>query len=656
MQKHPLSIALVLSAVALSAGVGVRIGMFAPITAQLQGGSYPPSGSELPSCGNGTCDAGETIPPYGGSICFSDCRCGDGRCDAHEKSGSGMFCPMDCGDECGDGMFGATETCDDGNRVDGDGCNKDCGYECGDGVRDTNAADGYSELCDGEFGCVNDCQFMEGPGISDETSTGSTVCKPYDPAFNDVDADRVNVVFVGAGISGTGELVNGIRISSEHIASLEPFASAKDKLQFWYVDEIRPLGPGTDDYTKSCLESCASNVSCPELRKQYVNILCNRECLSHADFDGVAHVSYPNLVENPGTFSHEFGHQFGELPDEYVMEGVTADWTKRPSCAPSLEKAREWWGSLAGKEDPLLGTVGYHRGCSYDDTNYRPDLGPGNVMWVGAPWYGYGELIHQPYIKRKLDTYSGYSPRAAKQTAGFWRRLFAQVLPPPSVPAETAMRLTLRRQDDGAYDILSAEVTAVPYGVKPTMQSGMSVTVMLGDASYTQTFSPNRVSIAEEFSDPNEIHFGSFEEIPLETVSVDVGLGDTPQDVDMAGLRTVIVPCDDNDESGDNDCPAPMYRGEPIEMSALDAASSVSSRSVPFSSDAASSVVMPAFSSSNPAFVSSAASSQSSAALMVHAAASDDGMGWQMVLATVLIGLSLGALADYAWSKRKGNG
>lgn len=43
----------------------------------------------------------------------------------------------DFGDVCGDGRAGATEACDDGNLVSGDGCRSDCTREvCGDGILD----------------------------------------------------------------------------------------------------------------------------------------------------------------------------------------------------------------------------------------------------------------------------------------------------------------------------------------------------------------------------------------------------------------------------------------------------------------------------------------------------------------------------------------
>jgi cysteine-rich repeat protein len=34
-----------------------------------------------------------------------------------------------CASACGDGMLAATEECDDGNRVSGDGCSSDCRHE-----------------------------------------------------------------------------------------------------------------------------------------------------------------------------------------------------------------------------------------------------------------------------------------------------------------------------------------------------------------------------------------------------------------------------------------------------------------------------------------------------------------------------------------------
>jgi hypothetical protein len=77
-----------------------------------------PAGESCPgtTCGNGTCDAGETY-----ATCPEDCPCGNGTCDAGETYAT---CPEDC--PCGNG------TCDAGETYAT--CPEDC--LCGNGICD----------------------------------------------------------------------------------------------------------------------------------------------------------------------------------------------------------------------------------------------------------------------------------------------------------------------------------------------------------------------------------------------------------------------------------------------------------------------------------------------------------------------------------------
>jgi hypothetical protein len=108
--------------------------------------------STIPSCGNGTCDFGESI-----GNCVADCSlCGDHFCSGPE---SVTDCPQDCS-VCGDGLCTGTETiascvgdcttCGDG-QCTGDetlaNCPADCSI-CGDGMC-TGAETAVS--------CVADC-------------------------------------------------------------------------------------------------------------------------------------------------------------------------------------------------------------------------------------------------------------------------------------------------------------------------------------------------------------------------------------------------------------------------------------------------------------------------------------------------------------------
>ena len=114
-----------------------------------------------PRCGDGTtqaasgeqCDNGFNVTDYVKHPTATDCApsckkprsCGDGvidfpfeQCDrgvANTNSGAYGSCTQECtiGPRCGDGILQAPagETCDDGNRVNGDGCSAACTKEMG---------------------------------------------------------------------------------------------------------------------------------------------------------------------------------------------------------------------------------------------------------------------------------------------------------------------------------------------------------------------------------------------------------------------------------------------------------------------------------------------------------------------------------------------
>jgi large repetitive protein len=74
---------------------------------------------------------------------------------------------------CGDGATAASEGCDDGNNIDGDGCSASCQVEtsmgvCGDGTLDEGEACDDGNTDDGD-GCSSTCQTETGPMCGDGT-------------------------------------------------------------------------------------------------------------------------------------------------------------------------------------------------------------------------------------------------------------------------------------------------------------------------------------------------------------------------------------------------------------------------------------------------------------------------------------------------------
>lgn len=128
-------------------------------------------------CSGGTCPADEDLPDTttcddanpltsGESCDVGVCSCAPGACDFN----------------CGDGVQDATEECDDGDNIDGDGCSALCTNEagCGNGVTDSG------ETCD-DGGNVN------GDGCSSRCQVEATQSKDQQKCINIVNGLTVKI-------------------------------------------------------------------------------------------------------------------------------------------------------------------------------------------------------------------------------------------------------------------------------------------------------------------------------------------------------------------------------------------------------------------------------------------------------------------------------
>ncbi len=531
--------------------------------------------SKCDQCGNGKvfgteqCDDGNTdyCKLDGNGVCHND-GC-DSNCTVQFDwacSGSPSSCTYLCGNGRLDGQDKQypDETCDDGNNVSGDGCSEVCFSECGDGIQDIDATDGYFEECDGQEGCGADCKWTT------PTATGKA-CAPLDPDFNDIRADRVNVVFIGKGLPSVGALRGVATNAKKELQYYEPYKSTKQKIQFWYLPQMQ-TGAGGGEGDEPIYPYCQTNATCPEIPNAFRNILCIRKGISQASY--AATWLDANQIFGWGSLmTHEFGgHMFGLLTDEYdettepkdkykklvqYIERFTGskNWPRQPNCAPDEETARKWWGSFEGQDDGqnmhmengqyVHGVVGYYKGCSYIATNIRPTFT--SVMNGRAGWLGFGP-VNESWIRNRLSKYSGAVP-GKTQAAISW---FAQLLGvTSSAEQETAAEVVLDRQSDGTYAVGSVAFKEILWGVKPSFADGMAVSLAIDGKTYTQTFFP------EEFV----FHAGQ-ESKPVDHVTVRIGLGD----LSLAAAQTLpheitVQPCSSSDADTNNDCPPPMYRG-----------------------------------------------------------------------------------------------
>jgi V8-like Glu-specific endopeptidase len=132
------------------------------------------------TCGNGTCDAGET-----NANCPADCKpvCGNSVCETGENN---LTCPADCQPVCGNGVCETGET----NAT----CAKDCKAVCGNGTCETGETNAT---------CAADC-----PPVC-----GNAVCETGETKLNcAVDCDTDGTLWLACSASGacpTGQACYG---------------------------------------------------------------------------------------------------------------------------------------------------------------------------------------------------------------------------------------------------------------------------------------------------------------------------------------------------------------------------------------------------------------------------------------------------------------
>lgn len=217
---------------------------------------------------------------------------------------------------------------------------------------------------------------------------------------NDIEADRINLVFAAWGWDDTREflsLVTGAlswdgnayliddagRITDKDddaldaalgLFAIEPWRSFRRAFNVWYTD-IEPETP------VSWLNTADQPFSIEDVVIVTVAVDAERyssDLTSVAGQDGtfvgpgvperpVSGNSFAHAVvlvdsvfpaEGLVDVAHELGHAMFNLPDEYVGDRIgfdgREDLSNWPSCAEDTTEADNWWGDLKGKIDPML--------------------------------------------------------------------------------------------------------------------------------------------------------------------------------------------------------------------------------------------------------------------------------------------------------------
>lgn len=489
---------------------------------------------------DGSCKSEEiTCDLFGDVTNDEEINCNDLGCVERYLDGKNepSLCPAisNCGDIDNDNLISSTDVSVIFNQLTQRGIN--CIDIDNDGYYSGNEKSGIIGAdCDDNHDLVNPgneeiCFDVYDNDCNGEKDEGCPIpnCKEIIPGINDMNADRVNIVFAGVnfdslenfnailpyfvdyeggGYSYTfGQLSDGTYLteSSYGLFSQEPFKSNKNKLNFWYVDEIAYLTVTTRNF-----EGCGISTSLPDYcdlpNSNTINLL-NYYCRSNAnqgearvsseiDYDILTGEIYPSSTS---VFVHELGHSFGLLRDEYV-ESDQGSHPGPPNCAGSRAEAEQWWGDLVGQGTGDM-RVDFFDGCSYVEENIRPNL---NSIMKDHRKEGvtYGP-VNERQISSLLADFSG-----------------------ANVGATNVMEITILNEagdlslEEVKYKADSFPDKKIPYEPK------YKVEIETGKEKYEKMFSTKTIQFIDYIDEEGNPKGGS-EEIEIRKIKVFIPVGDS---------------------------------------------------------------------------------------------------------------------------------
>ncbi len=287
------------------------------------------------------------------------------------------------------------------------------------------------------------------------------------PLINNGPSDkRVDLVFVGDGFLDDQVFVNTIKemidyggqfenTDKEGLFSLEPYMSSKTKFNIWAVnakDKINHVpsakqskgGIFPDERDVNEFASYCQN-------KDYTIVVSTAAYRSFCFYGGKApcYVSIGGESYLGRLLSHEFGHGFASLGDEYAQQAVelkdapdkiedliTEVQTKFANCKSGDAEAQQSWGNLVTSDNKL----GFFKSCGGDcmpqcENAVRPSYlsvmnshklnvesvlsssGPQGIIAgtikMGAPFHPY-YLINYGEIQKKLEEYEAGDSKDTK--------------------------------------------------------------------------------------------------------------------------------------------------------------------------------------------------------------------------------------------------
>jgi hypothetical protein len=185
------------------------------------------------------------------------------------------------------------------------------------------------------------------------------------------------------------EFQNRIRLFSVEMSAKEQQDVFKEKDTFPYLsvrmDFLESLFNEVEGNFKLLILDYKGSTSTAELssiEKTSLIILGRQHYRSHALF--------------AKGFLHELGHSLG-LRDERISHCPGCE-NGPPNCAPSKEKAQEWWGDMVGK----VAHVRYVQGCCGNRDYVRPTIASLMNDIEKAETFG---PVNERYLRNQLEKY-----------------------------------------------------------------------------------------------------------------------------------------------------------------------------------------------------------------------------------------------------------
>ena len=201
--------------------------------------------------------------------------------------------------------------------------------------------------------------------------------------------EKADILFISDGFFSDAQLTEKINIlldyggvsidtNKEGLFSREPLQSNKEKFNIWYLHgdgnikynvDFDNIGDGARPNEPDVLKLATL---CPQA--DYLILLSNRRFRSYSWGEGKPFFVSLLTEDSPGRIlTHEFGHSFAGLEDEYfnlvgnrdsnnVLEDLFTMGTDGPNCKPTQMDAQRAWSDLITSE----GNIGYFESCGGD--------------------------------------------------------------------------------------------------------------------------------------------------------------------------------------------------------------------------------------------------------------------------------------------------